>query len=146
MSISSKAVSSLLGIGVAIAAAAGVEVLAGHGDAMAVQAGMTQAEISTLHAALFLATVWIVSSLRIHRLKALWRVGLGLKAMRGASGSLQPRGPKARAAAGGSVGGAGASGNPGRPGRAGEDAGRQHRSAVANDNGDTRQWIDNFRG
>ncbi|CCV11170.1 hypothetical protein MESS4_280107 [Mesorhizobium sp. STM 4661] len=28
---------------------------------------------------LFLATVWIVSSLRVNRLKALWRVGFGLK-------------------------------------------------------------------
>lgn len=135
MSISGKAASTLLGIGAAIVAAAGVEVLASHGDAVAVQAGMSQAEVSTLHAALFFATVWIVSSLRIHRLLALWRVGFGLKAMRGASGGLQPRGPKARAVTGGSVGGAGASGKPGR-----------RRQANANDNGDTRQLIDNFRG
>ncbi|MGX9573017.1 hypothetical protein [Mesorhizobium sp. f-mel] len=73
-------------------------------------AGMTSSEVSTLHAALFFATVWIVSSLRINRLKALWRVGFGLKKMRGPSGNLQPRGPKARAATGGSAGGAGASG------------------------------------
>ncbi|AZO50700.1 MAG: hypothetical protein EOS58_09540 [Mesorhizobium sp.] len=73
-------------------------------------AAMNSGEISTLHAALFIATVWIVSSLRVNRLKALWRVGLRLKWMRGASGYLLPRGPKARAAAGGSVGGAGASG------------------------------------
>ncbi|MBZ9774340.1 hypothetical protein [Mesorhizobium sp. CO1-1-8] len=71
---------------------------------------MTSGEISTLHAALFFATVWIVSSLRIARLKALWRVGLRLTGLRGASGNLLPRGPKARAATGGSVGGAGASG------------------------------------
>ncbi|MET3581275.1 hypothetical protein ABID19_004321 [Mesorhizobium robiniae] len=71
---------------------------------------MTSGEVSTLHAALFFATVWIVSSLRINRLKALWRVGFGLKKMRGPSGNLQPRGPKARAATGGSAGGAGASG------------------------------------
>ena len=144
MSISSKAVSSLLGLGAVIVAAIGVEVLAGHGDALAARAGMTQAEISTLHAALFLATVWIVSSLRIHQFRALWRVGLGWKVLRGASGSLQPRGPKARAATGGSVGGAGASGNPGRSGQAGKDARR--RPAGANDNGESAQLIDNFRG
>ena len=56
------------------------------------------------------AMAWIVSSLRIHRLEALWRVSLELKQMCGASGYLLPRGPKARAATGGSVGGAGASG------------------------------------
>ena len=67
-------------------------------------------EISILHIALFSASVWIVSSLRIARLKALWRVGLRLLALRGPSGNLLPRGPKARAAAGGSVGGAGTSG------------------------------------
>ncbi|WP_292334329.1 hypothetical protein [Mesorhizobium sp.] len=71
---------------------------------------MTSGEISTLHAALFFATVWIVSSLRIARLKALWRVGLRPTGLRGASGNLLPRGPKARAATGGSVGGAGTSG------------------------------------
>ncbi|RWK42011.1 hypothetical protein [Mesorhizobium sp.] len=73
-------------------------------------AEMTSGEVSTLHAALFFALVWIVSSPRINRLKALWRVSLGLKKMRGPSGNLQPRGPKARAATGGSAGGAGASG------------------------------------
>lgn len=71
---------------------------------------MNSSEVSTLHAALFIATVWIVSSLRVHRLKALWRVGLRLMRTRGPSGHLLPRGPKARAAAGGSVSGAGASG------------------------------------
>lgn len=71
---------------------------------------MNSGEVSTLHAALFIATVWIVSSLRVHRLKALWRVGLRLMRTRGPSGYLLPRGPKARAAAGGSVSGAGASG------------------------------------
>jgi hypothetical protein len=45
-----------------------------------------------------------------NRLKALWRVGFGLMKMRGTSGNLQPRGPKARAATGGSAGGAGPSG------------------------------------
>ena len=73
-------------------------------------AAMNSGEVSTLHTALFIATVWIVSSLRVHRLKALWRVGLRLMRKRGPSGYLLPRGPKARAAAGGSVGGAGASG------------------------------------
>jgi hypothetical protein len=136
MSMPSRAVSSLLGTGAALAAAAGVELLASRGDAIAAEAGMSQAEISMLHAALFFATVWIVSSLRIHRLQALWRVGLGRKVLRGASGSLQPRGPKARAATGGSVGGAGASGN----------AGRRRRPAVANDNSEPAQLIDNFRG
>ncbi|CAN7150983.1 hypothetical protein [Mesorhizobium sp. LjNodule214] len=80
------------------------------GSPMTTLAAMSTGEVSTLHAALFIATVWIVSSLRINRLKALWRVGLGLKWMRGASGYLLPRGPKARAATGGSVGGAGTSG------------------------------------
>ncbi|QKC75402.1 hypothetical protein EB233_07480 [Mesorhizobium erdmanii] len=73
-------------------------------------AAMSSSEISTLHAALFSTSVWIGSSLRIARLKALWRVGLRLLALRGPSGNLLPRGPKARAAAGGSVGGAGTSG------------------------------------
>ncbi|MFA6156931.1 hypothetical protein [Mesorhizobium sp.] len=40
------------------------------------------------HAALFLAMVWIGSSLRIARLKALWRVGLKLTGLRGPSGKL----------------------------------------------------------
>jgi len=71
---------------------------------------MSSSAISTLHVALFSATVWIVSSLRIVRLKALWRVGLRLLALRGPSGNLLPRGPKARAATGGSVSGAGTSG------------------------------------
>ncbi|WP_246673421.1 hypothetical protein [Mesorhizobium sp. B2-9-1] len=73
-------------------------------------AAMTSGEVSTLHMALFIATVWILSSLRVHRLKAFWRVGLRLMRTRGPSGYLLPRGPKARAAAGGSVSGAGASG------------------------------------
>jgi hypothetical protein len=73
-------------------------------------AAMTSGEVSTLHMVLFIATVWIVSSLRVHRLKALWRVGLRQMRTRGPSGYLLPRGPKARAAAGGSVSGAGASG------------------------------------
>ena len=73
-------------------------------------AAMNSGEVSTLHTALFIATVWIVSSLRVNRLKALWRVGLRLMGTRGPSGYLLPRGPKARAAAGGSVSGAGASG------------------------------------
>lgn len=76
----------------------------------AMLATMNSAEVSTLHMALFIATVWILSSLRVHRLKALWRVGLRLGQTRGPSGYLLPRGPKARAAAGGSVSGAGASG------------------------------------
>ncbi len=80
------------------------------GNPLMAPAAMNSGEVSTLHAALFIATVWIVSSLRVHRLKALWRVGFRLTRMRGPSGYLLPRGPKARAAAGGSVGGAGASG------------------------------------
>lgn len=76
----------------------------------AMLATVNSAEVSTLHMALFIATVWILSSLRVHRLKALWRVGLRLGQTRGPSGYLLPRGPKARAAAGGSVSGAGASG------------------------------------
>ncbi|MDX8533684.1 hypothetical protein RFM41_21200 [Mesorhizobium sp. VK25A] len=73
-------------------------------------AAMSSGEVSTLHMALFIATVWIVSRLRVHRLKTFWRVGLRLMRTRGPSGYLLPRGPKARAAAGGSVSGAGASG------------------------------------
>src|SRR5690606_18650877 len=102
--------------------------------------------ISTLHAALFFATVWIVSSLRIHRLRALWRVGFGRKVLRGASGGLQPRGPKARAAAGGSVGGAGASGNPDSARRAGNGAGKRLEASSSNDNGAAPQVLDDFRG
>lgn len=146
MTIRSRAVSLLLDAGVAVAAAFGVELLAGHGDGMAARAGMTHAEISALHVALFLVTVWIVSSLRIHRLLALWRVGPGQKTMRGASGGLQPRGPKARAAAGGSVGGAGASGNPGGRLRAGNRSGRWRKPAFANDNAEASPTLDNFRG
>lgn len=146
MSISVRTVSRFLGLAAAIVAGVGVEALASHGDSMAALAGMTSGEISTLHAALFLATVWIVSSLRIHRLRALWRVGFRTKAMRGASGSLQPRGPKARAAAGGSVGGAGASGNPWRSGKTGNGAGHRRALASANDNGASGQLVDNFRG
>lgn len=97
----------ILRISIAAAAIGGVGTIAGA--PVARLAAMTSSEISTLHAALFSATVWIVSSLRIARLKALWRVGLRL-ALRGPSGNLLPRGPKARAAAGGSVGGAGTSG------------------------------------
>ncbi|UCI08739.1 hypothetical protein [Mesorhizobium sp. B1-1-8] len=80
------------------------------GNPVTALAGMNSSEVSTLHTALFIATVWIVSSLRVHRLKAFWRVGLRPMRMRGPSGYLLPRGPKARAATGGSVSGAGASG------------------------------------
>jgi hypothetical protein len=97
----------IFGISIAATAIGGVGIVAG--DPVARLAAMTSSEISTLHVALFSATVWILSSLRIARLKALWRVGLRL-ALRGPSGNLLPRGPKARAAAGGSVGGAGTSG------------------------------------
>ncbi|TPI09092.1 hypothetical protein FJW06_27665 [Mesorhizobium sp. B4-1-3] len=89
-------------------------VLGGPGSAAGNPAGtlsaMNTGEGSTLHMILFIATVWIVSRLRVHRLKALWRVGRRLMRTRGPSGYLLPRGPKARAAAGGSVSGAGASG------------------------------------
>ncbi|MER8893755.1 hypothetical protein NKH73_02670 [Mesorhizobium sp. M0938] len=108
MNLQSNATSWLFGISIATAIVGGVGTLAGGPTTKL--AGMTSGEVSTLHAALFFATVWIVSSLRINRLKALWRVGFGLKKMRGPSGNLQPRGPKARAATGGSAGGAGASG------------------------------------
>lgn len=104
----SKLRSWLLRISVAAIALGGAGSVAG--SPVTALAAMTSGEVSTLHMALFIATVWIVSSLRVHRLKALWRVGLRLKWMRGASGYLLPRGPKARAAAGGSVSGAGASG------------------------------------
>jgi len=96
------------------AALAGVDVLGNDGEGVAhlatALARMTSGEVSTLHAALFFATVWIASSLRIHRLRALWRAGLGLTAVRGISGRLPSGEPKARAATGGSVGGAGTSG------------------------------------
>lgn len=140
LKVASWAISWLLAAGTAV----GVNALAGHGDGMATLAGMTTGEISTLHAALFLATVWIVSSLRIHRLGTLWRVGFGLTVLRGASGGLRPRGPKARAATGGSVDGAGTSGIPGGARRAGNDAGRRHDPGFANDNGGARQVLDNF--
>jgi len=98
----------LFRISIAAAVIGGVGTVAGGSEARL--AAMSSSEISTLHVALFSASVWIVSSLRIARLKALWRVGLRLLALRGPSGNLLPRGPKARAAAGGSVGGAGTSG------------------------------------
>ncbi|SFP27057.1 hypothetical protein SAMN03159463_03933 [Mesorhizobium sp. NFR06] len=103
----SKLRSWLVGISVAAIVLAGTGSVAGNPVTLAAK---TSGEVSTLHMALFIATVWIVSSLRVHRLKALWRVGLRLMRTRGPSGYLLPRGPKARAAAGGSVGGAGASG------------------------------------
>jgi len=94
----------LAGTSIIVAVVGGLGIVGGH------PAELTQSEVSTLHAIFYIATVWIVSSLRITRLKALWRVGLKLMGMRGPSGSLQPRGPKTRAAAGGSLSGAGASG------------------------------------
>ncbi|RWQ43617.1 MAG: hypothetical protein EOS21_04085 [Mesorhizobium sp.] len=108
MNLQSNATSWVFRISIAAAVLGGVGTFAGGPTTKL--AGTTSSEVSTLHAALFFATVWIVSSLRINRLKALWRVGFGLKKMRGPSGNLQPRGPKARAATGGSAGGAGASG------------------------------------
>jgi hypothetical protein len=98
----------LLGISVAAIVLGGAGSVAGN--PATTLAGMKSGGVSTLHMALFIATVWIVSNLRVHRLKALWRVGFRLKRMRGPSGYLLPRGPKARAAAGGSVSGAGTSG------------------------------------
>ncbi|PBC20492.1 hypothetical protein CK226_23395 [Mesorhizobium sp. WSM4311] len=98
----------LFRISIATAVIGGVGTVAG--GPVARLAAMSSSEISTVHVALFSASVWIVSSLRIIRLKALWRVGLRLLALRGPSGNLLPRGPKARAAAGGSVSGAGTSG------------------------------------
>lgn len=73
-------------------------------------AEMTSGEVSTLHAALFFATVWIVSSLRINRLKALWRVGFGLKKMRGPLRQLAAERTEGPRRDGGSAGGAGTSG------------------------------------
>ncbi|TGQ09759.1 MULTISPECIES: hypothetical protein [unclassified Mesorhizobium] len=105
----SKLRSWLLRISIAAIALGGAGSVA-PGSPVTALAAMTSGEVSTLHMALFIATVWIVSSLRVHRLKALWRVGLRLMRTRGPSGYLLPRGPKARAAAGGSVSGAGASG------------------------------------
>lgn len=104
----SKLRSWLLGISVAAIVLGGAGSVAG--SPATTLAAMSAGEVSTLHMALFIATVWIVSSLRVHRLKALWRVGRRLMRTRGPSGYLLPRGPKARAAAGGSVSGAGASG------------------------------------
>ena len=108
METKSNALSWVLRISIAAVVIGGVGTVAGN--SLTSLGAMTSGEISTLHAALFFATVWIVSSLRIVRLKALWRVGLKLTGMRGPSGNLLPRGPKARAAAGGSVSGAGTSG------------------------------------
>ncbi|MEO5756740.1 MAG: hypothetical protein ABIQ51_07775 [Mesorhizobium sp.] len=108
METKSNALSWLFRISIAAALIGGVGTVAG--GPLTRLGAMDSGEISTLHAALFFAMVWIVSSLRIARLKALWRVGLRLTGMRGPSGNLQPRGPKTRAATGGSVGGAGASG------------------------------------
>ncbi|MBN9547662.1 MAG: hypothetical protein J0H31_01940 [Alphaproteobacteria bacterium] len=104
----SKLRSWLLGISIAAIMFGGAGSVAGN--PAATLAAMNSGEVSTLHMALFIAMVWIVSNLRVHRLKALWRVGFRLRRMRGPSGYLLPRGPKARAAAGGSVSGAGASG------------------------------------
>ena len=94
----------LAGTSIIVAVVGCVGIVGGH------PAELTQSEVSTLHAIFYIATVWIISSLRIDRLKALWRVGLELTGMRGPSGNLLPRGPKARAATGGSASGAGASG------------------------------------
>ncbi len=113
MSIRSTTLSWFFRISIAALVIGGIGTVAG--TPMTKLAVMNSGEISTLHAALFIALVWIVSSLRINRLKALWRVGLGLKWMRGPSGNLLPGGPKARAATGGSVGGAGTSGYPEAP-------------------------------
>jgi hypothetical protein len=125
---------------------AGVDALGNGGEGVARLKGtvarMTSGEVSTLHAALFFVTVWIVSSLRIHRLKALWRVGFGLKAMRGISGRLLSGEPKARAAMGGSVGGAGTSGfSPSAPKRTGRRSVSTGQQPVGG-----RPVLDNFRG
>jgi len=75
----------LFRISIAAAVIGGVGTVAGGSEARL--AAMSSSEISTLHVALFSASVWIVSSLRITRLKALWRVGLRLLALRGPSGT-----------------------------------------------------------
>lgn len=121
----------------------GMDALANGGEGMAhFEAMLVRAasgEVSTLCAALFLAMVWIVSSLRIHRLRALWRVGPKLKAMRGISGRLLAGVPKTRAAMGGSMSGAGASGMPLSVERAGRGRQAQEESVGAN------VVLDNFR-
>lgn len=122
----------------------GMDALANGGEGMAhFEAMLVRAasgEVSTLCAALFLAMVWIVSSLRIHRFRTLWRVGPRRKAMRGISGLLLTGVPKARAAVGGSMGGAGASGTKVR----GEYAtgGQQGQDESVG----TKAVLDNFRG
>ena len=121
----------------------GVDALANGGEGMArleaTLARVASGEASTLYAVLFFATVWIVSSLRIHWLRALWRVGPKLKAMRGISGRLLTGVPKTRAAMGGSMSGAGASGMPLSVERAGR--GRQAREESVGAN----VVLDNFR-
>ena len=77
----SKLRSWLLRISVAAVILGGAGSVAGN--PVARLAAMDTGEVSTPHAALFIATVWIVSSLRINRLRALWRVGLRLMRMRG---------------------------------------------------------------
>lgn len=128
------------------AALVGVDALGNDGEGMArleaALARMTSGETSALHAALFFAMVWIVSSLRIHRLRARWRAGLGLKAMRGVSGRLLAGEPKTRAAMGGSVRGAGASGfsHPAPKGSAGPRKAAPEREVIGG-----RPMLDNFR-
>ncbi|MER8752918.1 hypothetical protein NKH57_27350, partial [Mesorhizobium sp. M1050] len=95
MGTKSNALPWLLRIGIAAMVIGGIGT--GAGTPLARLGAMNSGEISTLHAALFFASVWIVSSLRIVRLKALWRVGLRLTGLRGPSGNLLPRGPKAPA-------------------------------------------------
>lgn len=122
----------------------GVDALANGGEGMArleaTLARVASGEASTLYAVLFFTTVWIVSSLRIHRFRTLWRVGPRRKAMRGISGLLLTGVPKARAAVGGSMGGAGASGIKVR----GEYAtgGQQGQDESVG----TKAVLDNFRG
>jgi hypothetical protein len=124
-----------------------VDALGNDGEGMArlgsALARLTSGEISTLHAVLFFATVWILSSLRIHRFRALWRVGPGLKAMRGISGNLLAGEPKARAAMGGSVSGAGASGfsRPAPTRHSGAQGSGPEKEPVG-----ARPVLDNFRG
>ena len=98
----------LLKAGIGAGLMAGAELLAGRSGVADAMAAMSRTEFLSLHATLFFATVWIVSSLRIDRLESPWRVSSGSGAVRGASGGLPCGGPKARAGTEG-LGGAGAS-------------------------------------
>ncbi|WP_315926451.1 hypothetical protein [Mesorhizobium sp. SP-1A] len=107
----------------AIGLAAEGAVAAAHGVSRVV-GGLDGSEILLAYAGSFFAVVGIGSSLRVHRLRATWRVGRRLSMMRNTSRGVPQRDPDARAAAGGSACGAGASGDLSRAaGRGGVFAG-----------------------